>query len=140
MSAINTWRLTMFGLITALWGLIIGGYIAIAQINGGVTSVIDHVFGDGWSAVTLIVLFAIVIGFGMWLRWLAANDHQSPTGWAIGGAVAFLLALLFGSQWVTWAWSIVWTLPLSIPLLLGAAVTVWLAESRPVHEEEDLTV
>lgn len=145
MTNLNTWRLIMFGMIAALWAAIIAVYIAVAQLAGGVTKLIDTVFGDGWSAVTLIIAMAVLVGVYIGVVHLSATNRERGMSrfWGLVAAGAVILVAIIGASWITWAWSILWVVPLSILLLLGAAVTVWLAESRPVpeeDEEEDLTV
>lgn len=137
-STANMWRLKLFVAFVAIWTLVIGLYVAIAQLAGGLTALVEKVYGDGWSAFTLIIGVGALISVGIGAFWLSDTERTRGMSafWAIVGVTIVVIAALAGSEWITWAWSILWTLPLGVPLLLGAWLSVWAAENIEEAEAE----
>ena len=72
------------------------------------TKLIDTVFGDGWSAVTLIIAMAVLVGVYIGVVHLSATNRERGMSrfWGLVAAGAVILVAIIGASWITWAWSI----------------------------------
>lgn len=147
MSTVNKWRLMTYVIVVGIWAAVVALYLAIAQMAGGTTALLDTVYGGSWSAFTLIILGLGLLAIGLATYWLSETERPRKMSviWAVVSVILVLVIAVVGLKWVTWAWSIFWTIPLAIPLLLGAGATLWLIEAKPrpdsdEEEEEDLRI
>lgn len=98
-------------------------YGVIAHLSGGITSLVEKTFGGFASALSIIALLVLAVGFGWWQFWLSEHRERSSGRsllYAIIGVVVLVAAAIIGLAWVDWSWSLLWILLLMIPAVLAS--------------------
>ena len=98
-------------------------YGVIAHLTGGITALVEKTFGGFASALSIIGLLVIAVGFGWWQFWLSEHRERSSARsllYAVIGVVVLIAAAVIGVAWVNWSWSLLWILLLMVPAALAS--------------------
>ncbi len=100
-------------------------YGVIAHLTGGITALVEKTFGGFASALSIIGLLVIAVGFGWWQFWLSEHRERSSArslGYAVIGVAVVLVAAIVGLTWVEWSWSLLQIILLMIPAALASTL------------------
>ena len=100
-------------------------YGLIAHFAGGITALVEKTFGGFASALSIIGLLVIAVGFGWWQFWLSEHRERSSArslGYAVIGVAVVLVAAIVGLTWVEWSWSLLQIILLMIPAALASTL------------------